>query len=144
MTLTPASPPAVQHHPKARKKGARILRGFLLPSFRDRWPSLIAAPPPPPPRRCILAGSACNGKKKRSTSPPPLPGARFFHRQWILDDDSSIDSIALMEGLNVAASMGDTRGAFRSESSVPRTAFRVQVRCGRYSLGGRCAYGELN
>lgn len=32
-----------------------------------------------------------------------------------------------MEGLNVAASMGEKRGSYRSESSIPRTAFRVQV-----------------
>ena len=38
-----------------------------------------------------------------------------------------------MEGLDVASSMGEKRGLYRSESSIPRTAFRVQV--GRTAVG---------
>lgn len=47
--------------------------------------------------------------------------------QWILDDASSIDSIAAMEGLYASLATGERRAPYYLEPSVPRTAFKVQV-----------------
>lgn len=50
--------------------------------------------------------------------------------QWILHDESSIDGIASMEGIELCVSKWERRHPARfqvASSSVPRTAFKVQV-----------------
>lgn len=50
--------------------------------------------------------------------------------QWIMDDDSSIDGISSMDGIELSISTtGERRAAHHMASTVPRTAFKVQVRC---------------
>ncbi|CAN0051141.1 unnamed protein product [Pylaiella littoralis] len=46
---------------------------------------------------------------------------------WILDDESSIDGITAMDGIELSASTRERRAMFYMDSSVPRTAFKVQA-----------------
>eukprot|EP00752_Nemacystus_decipiens_P003651 g3365.t1 len=46
---------------------------------------------------------------------------------WILDVDSSIDGISSMDGIELSMSAGERRAAYHMASSVPRTAFKVQL-----------------
>lgn len=48
--------------------------------------------------------------------------------KWILDDDSSIEGISSMDGIELSMSTGERRAVYYMASSVPRTSFKVQVR----------------
>lgn len=75
-------------------------------------------------------------------SPTPLSPSHFLgskHRpQWILDDASSLESITCMEGLQISASIGKRRAPYHMDSTVPRSAFKVQVRA------EMCFHGKLH
>ncbi len=111
------------------ERKSRCIRTLCLPRFDPAGTILHVVPfpmyvplqqycryQPSPWPPCVLH---VGGQIPRGFNGPNL--------QWILDDDSSIDMISSMDGIELSVSSVERRAAYYMDTSVPRTVFKVQV-----------------